>query len=123
MDSLVILNNYASSLLQRSDLAEKEPPGGGRLLPSSQSGGSPIAAETVTPARPCSLITSVLPTADKDQRAALYECIRVHIVTLRGCKTGSKVIWLLHVHPIQLPLYPLSCVFFSSDRMRARYGY
>ena len=26
----------------------------------------------------------------------LYECIRGHIVTLRGCKTGSKVIWLLY---------------------------
>ncbi|KAJ7858266.1 hypothetical protein B0H14DRAFT_3447397 [Mycena olivaceomarginata] len=36
-------------------------------------------------------IASVLPTADKDQRAALYECIRGHIV--RGCKTCSKVIW------------------------------
>ncbi|KAF6748349.1 pumilio-family RNA binding repeat protein [Ephemerocybe angulata] len=41
------------------------------------------------------LIASVLPTADKEQRALLYECIRGHIVTLRGCKTGSKVIWLL----------------------------
>lgn len=36
--------------------------------------------------------------ADKDQRALLYDCIRGHIVTLRGCKTGSKVIWLLWVH-------------------------
>jgi len=35
--------------------------------------------------------------ADKNQRAQLYECIRSHIVTLRGCKTGSKVIWLLYV--------------------------
>ncbi|KAF8633565.1 hypothetical protein AX15_001363 [Amanita polypyramis BW_CC] len=50
------------------------------------------------------LIASVLPTADKEQRALLYECIRGHIVTLRGCKTGSKVIWLF-------------------DRMRAYYGY
>ncbi|KAG7094536.1 hypothetical protein E1B28_005364 [Marasmius oreades] len=50
------------------------------------------------------LIASVLPSADKDQRASLYECIRGHIVTLRGCKTGSKVIWLF-------------------DRMRAYYGY
>ncbi|OJT09567.1 Meiotic coiled-coil protein 2 [Trametes pubescens] len=41
------------------------------------------------------LIASVLPNADKDQRALLYESIRGHIVTLRGCKTGSKVIWLL----------------------------
>ncbi|KAJ7759612.1 hypothetical protein B0H16DRAFT_1884969 [Mycena metata] len=40
----------------------------------------------------------------KDQRALLYDCIRGHIVTLRGCKTGSKVIWLF-------------------DRMRAYYGY
>ncbi|CAK5271608.1 unnamed protein product [Mycena citricolor] len=50
------------------------------------------------------LIASVLPAADKDQRALLYDCIRGHIVTLRGCKTGSKVIWLF-------------------DRMRAYYGY
>ncbi|SJL18207.1 uncharacterized protein ARMOST_21785 [Armillaria ostoyae] len=50
------------------------------------------------------LIASVLPTADKDQRALLYDCIRGHIVTLRGCKIGSKVIWLF-------------------DRMRAYYGY
>ena len=27
----------------------------------------------------------------------LYDCIKGHIVTLRGCKTGSKVIWLLWV--------------------------
>ncbi|KAG9309115.1 ARM repeat-containing protein [Chiua virens] len=40
------------------------------------------------------LIANVLPQADKDQRTMLYECIRGHIVTLRGCKTGSKVIWL-----------------------------
>ncbi|KAF8131448.1 armadillo-type protein [Boletus edulis] len=50
------------------------------------------------------LIANVLPQADKDQRTTLYECIRGHIVTLRGCKTGSKVIWLF-------------------DRMRAYYGY
>ncbi|KAJ7889405.1 hypothetical protein B0H13DRAFT_2341527 [Mycena leptocephala] len=62
------------------------------------------------------LIVSVLLTADKNQRAALYDCIRVHTVTLRGCKTGSKVIWLLYIHPMFL-LYPLSCVV-SSDRMR-----
>jgi hypothetical protein len=42
---------------------------------------------------------------------------------LYGCKTGSKVIWLLYVHPIRFLLYPLSCVFFSSDRMRAYYEY
>ncbi|KAH7886388.1 armadillo-type protein [Phlebopus sp. FC_14] len=45
------------------------------------------------------LIASVLPQADKDQRTLLYECIRGHIVTLRGCKTGSKVIWLLYEFP------------------------
>ncbi|KAJ7253278.1 armadillo-type protein, partial [Mycena rebaudengoi] len=49
------------------------------------------------------LIASVLPTADKDQRALLYDCIRGHIVTLRGCKTGSKVIWLLLVYFIYSP--------------------
>ncbi|VDB84186.1 unnamed protein product [Peniophora sp. CBMAI 1063] len=50
------------------------------------------------------LIAAVLPGIDKDQRTLLYDAIRGHIVTLRGCKTGSKVIWLF-------------------DRMRAYYGY
>lgn len=49
------------------------------------------------------LIATVLPNIDKDQRTALYDAIRGHIVTLRGCKTGSKVIWLF-------------------DRMRVSYG-
>ncbi|KZV76352.1 ARM repeat-containing protein [Peniophora sp. CONT] len=50
------------------------------------------------------LIAAVLPGIDKEQRTVLYDAIRGHIVTLRGCKTGSKVIWLF-------------------DRMRAYYGY
>ncbi|KAJ7743520.1 hypothetical protein B0H14DRAFT_3514867 [Mycena olivaceomarginata] len=69
------------------------------------------------------LIASVLLTAKKDRCAALYDCIRAHIVTLCACKTGSKVIWLLYVHPIQFILNPLSSVGFSSDWMRAYYGY
>ncbi|KAJ7112100.1 armadillo-type protein, partial [Mycena epipterygia] len=57
------------------------------------------------------LIASVLPTADKEQRALLYDCIRGHIVTLRGCKTGSKVIWLLYVHSVYLlALMLMSCL-------------
>lgn len=43
------------------------------------------------------LLLIIATQADKDQRALLYESIRGHIVTLRGCKTGSKVIWLLCV--------------------------
>lgn len=43
----------------------------------------------------CVTLTHCVLQADKDQRALLYDCIRGHIVTLRGCKTGSKVIWLL----------------------------
>ena len=35
--------------------------------------------------------------ANKDERALLYESICGPIVTLHGCKTGSKVIWLLYV--------------------------
>jgi pumilio RNA-binding family len=41
------------------------------------------------------LIANILPHVDKEQRTLLYDSIRSHIVTLRGCKTGSKVIWLL----------------------------
>jgi pumilio RNA-binding family len=43
------------------------------------------------------LIAVVLPSLNKEQRTLLYDSIRSHIVTLRGCKTGSKVIWLLCV--------------------------
>ncbi|KAJ7753883.1 hypothetical protein B0H14DRAFT_3512680 [Mycena olivaceomarginata] len=43
------------------------------------------------------LIASVLPTDDKDQRTALYDCICRPIVTLLGCKTSSK--WYLVLHP------------------------
>jgi hypothetical protein len=68
------------------------------------------------------LIVSVLPTvhllspdlhnlhlmiplqADKGQRVALYDCICGHIVTLCGCESGLKVIWLLYVYPIQFLL-------------------
>lgn len=41
---------------------------------------------------------------DKEQRTVLYDAIRGHIVTLRGCKTGSKVIWLFDrmVSPFRL---------------------
>lgn len=46
--------------------------------------------------------------ADKDQRALLYESIRGHIVTLRGCKTGSKVIWLLYVSRLSPATRPLT---------------
>ncbi|KAJ7794391.1 hypothetical protein B0H14DRAFT_3557446 [Mycena olivaceomarginata] len=44
--------------------------------------------------------------AKKDRCAALYDCIRAHIVALCACKTGSKVIWLLYTHPIQFILNP-----------------
>jgi hypothetical protein len=50
--------------------------------------------------------------ADKDQRAQLYDCIRSHVVTLRGCKTGSKVIWLLYVSSELLSLHNLMKLIF-----------
>lgn len=57
---------------------------------------------------------------NKEQRSALYEAIRGHVVTLRGSRVGSKVIWLLCVYyKFQVSLLINSC----SDRMRAYYGY
>ncbi|KAF8657154.1 hypothetical protein AX16_002268 [Volvariella volvacea WC 439] len=67
------------------------------------------------------LIASVLPAADKDQRAALYECIRGHIVTLRGCKTGSKVIWLFD--RMVYIYYDIYRTLADSAHQRAYYGY
>ncbi|KAJ3552594.1 hypothetical protein NM688_g4071 [Phlebia brevispora] len=70
------------------------------------------------------LIASVLPHADKDQRALLYDSIRGHIVTLRGCKTGSKVIWLFD-RMVRIPSFEARSLS-SEDTIspqRAYYGY
>lgn len=75
-----------------------------RMCEPSKSGRRAMIVDLALSVTGSQLIASVLPNADKDQRALLYDSIRGHIVTLRGCKTGSKVIWLF-------------------DRMRAYYGY
>ncbi|PVG01850.1 ARM repeat-containing protein [Serendipita vermifera] len=64
----------------------------------------PIIVDLALSANGSQIIQAVLPDANKDQRARLYEAVKGHTVTLRGCKTGSRVIWLF-------------------DRMRAYYGY
>ncbi|KZT27651.1 ARM repeat-containing protein [Neolentinus lepideus HHB14362 ss-1] len=76
----------------------------GRMCEPAKGGRRATIVDLALSATGSQLIASVLPHADKDQRSLLYEAIRGHIVTLRGCKTGSKVIWLF-------------------DRMRAYYGY
>ncbi|KAH9965138.1 ARM repeat-containing protein [Lactifluus volemus] len=75
-----------------------------RMAESTKGGRRAIVVDLALSVTGSQLIASVLPNVDKDQRTLLYESIRGHIVTLRGCKTGSKVIWLF-------------------DRMRAYYGY
>ncbi|KAI6031156.1 hypothetical protein PISMIDRAFT_443300 [Pisolithus microcarpus 441] len=75
-----------------------------RMCEPSKGGRRAMIVDLALSVTGSQLIASVLPQADKDQRALLYDCIKGHIVTLRGCKTGSKVIWLF-------------------DRMRAYYGY
>ncbi|KAI0248380.1 armadillo-type protein [Lactifluus subvellereus] len=75
-----------------------------RMAECTKGGRRAIIVDLALSVTGSQLIASVLPNVDKDQRTLLYESIRGHIVTLRGCKTGSKVIWLF-------------------DRMRAYYGY
>ncbi|KAF8586248.1 ARM repeat-containing protein [Ramaria rubella] len=72
-----------------------EPPKGGRRASLVDISLSPIGSQ---------LVGTILPNVNKEQRSALYEAIRGHVVTLRGSRVGSKVIWLF-------------------DRMRAYYGY
>ncbi|KAK0474137.1 armadillo-type protein [Armillaria luteobubalina] len=56
--------------------------------------------------------SQLIASADKDQRALLYDCIRGHIVTLRGCKTGfqTRILWLLDL----IRLISISTGLFSS---------
>ncbi|KAI6097269.1 ARM repeat-containing protein [Pisolithus croceorrhizus] len=68
-----------------------------RMCEPSKGGRRAMIVDLALSVTGSQLIASVLPQADKDQRALLYDCIKGHIVTLRGCKTGSKVIWLLYV--------------------------
>ncbi|KAI5121310.1 hypothetical protein M0805_003777 [Coniferiporia weirii] len=74
-----------------------------RMRESPEGGRRAIVVDLALSTTGSQLIASILPNIDKDQRAVLYDAIRGHIVTLRGCKTGSKIIWLF-------------------DRMRAYYG-
>ncbi|CAG7853689.1 Meiotic coiled-coil protein 2 [Serendipita indica DSM 11827] len=64
----------------------------------------PIIVDLALSTNGSQIIQAVLPEANKEQRARLYDAVKGHTVTLRGCKTGSRVIWLF-------------------DRMRAYYGY
>ncbi|KAI0053414.1 ARM repeat-containing protein [Auriscalpium vulgare] len=66
-----------------------------RMAESAKGGRRAIVVDLALSVTGSQLIAAVLPNVDKDQRTVLYESIRGHIVTLRGCKTGSKVIWLL----------------------------
>ncbi|KAI0035163.1 armadillo-type protein [Vararia minispora EC-137] len=66
-----------------------------RMAESAKGGRRAIIVDLALSVTGSQLIAAVLPNIDKDQRTILYDAIRGHIVTLRGCKTGSKVIWLL----------------------------
>ncbi|KAA1467795.1 ARM repeat-containing protein [Dentipellis sp. KUC8613] len=66
-----------------------------RMSESAKGGRRAIIVDLALSVTGSQLIAAVLPNVDKDQRTLLYDSIRGHIVTLRGCKTGSKVIWLL----------------------------
>ncbi|KAJ7791853.1 hypothetical protein B0H14DRAFT_3500030 [Mycena olivaceomarginata] len=66
------------------------------------------------------LIASVLPMADKDQRASLYDCIRGHVARLPDRLDG----YLACVRPSNLiPPLPAPVRALLHDRMRAYYRY
>ncbi|KAL5535291.1 MPF1 [Sanghuangporus sanghuang] len=93
-----------------------------RMRESPAGGRRAIIVDLALSTTGSQLIASILPNIDKNHRAMLYDAIRGHIVTLRGCKTGSKVIWLLYVHGLCTKIRVLATYIFSSDRMRAYYG-
>ncbi|KIJ54299.1 hypothetical protein M422DRAFT_241548 [Sphaerobolus stellatus SS14] len=92
---LKALKEGGADVLDRVVLRLCEPPKGGRRASLVDISLSPIGSQ---------LVGTILPNVNKEQRSALYEAIRGHVVTLRGSRVGSKVIWLF-------------------DRMRAYYGY
>ncbi|KIY44335.1 ARM repeat-containing protein [Fistulina hepatica ATCC 64428] len=66
-----------------------------RLTEPARGARRPIIVDLALSATGSQLIASVLGMITNEQRSVLYDCIRRHAVTLRGGKTGSKVIWLL----------------------------
>ncbi|KAJ7360670.1 hypothetical protein DFH08DRAFT_951334 [Mycena albidolilacea] len=66
------------------------------------------------------LIASVLPMADKDQRASLYDCIRGHVARVPDRLDG----YLAFVRPSNpIPPLPAPMRALLHDRMRAYYRY
>ncbi|KAG8933441.1 hypothetical protein FRC02_011819 [Tulasnella sp. 418] len=66
----------------------------GRLCGLGQSGRRAMIVDLALNANGSQLIAQILPLANEDQRKNLSNAIKRHIVTLKGNKAGSKIVWL-----------------------------
>ncbi|KDQ15763.1 hypothetical protein BOTBODRAFT_173826 [Botryobasidium botryosum FD-172 SS1] len=74
-----------------------------RLCEPGHTGRRALLVDLALNATGSQLISQILPFVNKDQRASLFNAIKRHTVTLKGSKSGSRVIYLF-------------------DRMRSYYG-
>ncbi|KAF8602079.1 ARM repeat-containing protein [Ceratobasidium sp. AG-I] len=65
-----------------------------RLSSPAKSGRRPLVVDLALGSAGSQLVSMLLPMLSKAQWIMLHESVRGHIVTLKGSKSGSRVVWL-----------------------------
>ncbi|KAB5587896.1 Meiotic coiled-coil protein 2 [Ceratobasidium theobromae] len=65
-----------------------------RLSEPAKSGRRPLIVDLALGATGSQLISMLLPMLAKSQWLALHDSVKGHIVTLKGSKSGSRIVWL-----------------------------
>ncbi|KAF8713673.1 Pumilio-family RNA binding repeat, partial [Rhizoctonia solani] len=65
-----------------------------RLSEPAKSGRRPIIVDLALGAMGSQLISMLLPMLNKNMWSVLHESVKGHIVTLKGSKSGSRIVWL-----------------------------
>ncbi|QRV95096.1 Pumilio-family RNA binding repeat [Ceratobasidium sp. AG-Ba] len=65
-----------------------------RLSEPAKSGRRPLVVDLALSSAGSQLISMLLPMLNKAQGASLHDSVKGHIVTLKGSKSGSRVVWL-----------------------------
>ncbi|KAG9086257.1 hypothetical protein FS749_003771 [Ceratobasidium sp. UAMH 11750] len=65
-----------------------------RLSEPAKSGRRPLVVDMALGSAGSQLVSMLLPMINKAQWTMLYDSVKGHIVTLKGSKSGSRVVWL-----------------------------